>query len=930
MGAGTLGLGLAANFPLILAARVVSGCGAMVGVVALQRLVIRLFRGRGVGLALGISGSAIPLGIVTVLNTAGPVAEAAGWRAVAVRVGLASLAIGLVYLVVVTLVTRGRELGRAREAADAPLPLRGPQMRPIWITGLVWFSANGAMTAFMTFAPDHYLDLGFGISSRGLFTSVPMWTSAALGMVTGWVTDRHGGRAVFMTVGMTLMGAALVLLPTGLVPPVFTGLALGLALAAVVTPTLAMPGALLPPSHTGRGYGLLATCANIGIFAVPPLAGLVRDASGGYGWPFGIMGLVAGVGVVAAQVLRRGGATPGWSRRALTPAAVLTLALLPVSLLFLGGCGRQDRYTVTDPPGAFAEWLPTGEVAIARGVPAGGGIAACDLWSPDDLVLVGWGGTAVRVRGDLLTSLEFPGYEMLRAVLCEPDGSLLVAGDAGRMFRWSAGSWSPAPALPGDVVWLERDDRGRPLARVNHEPGVFRLDGGAWAVLQDPTRGYVETAWSRPGAGTWVATSENWILAATETGFAALDSLPLPNNGPGQSLVGDGTGLMAYADGGRRMWWHEDGAWTLHEWSEGPYASNLQFVGGVLRAVDWADVWRWDGTRWQRTGTWDANHGVEVATPWRGGALVSDQGSVSLLDGDVPTLLLPGPARFTGLAEVDGRLFVHTQEGALLAAEDAAGRNWRLVARTPQVTGDNQPLSMAVDDRGVLVVLAGDGVFEWTGHDLVARTDVGRPVRRLAPQVDGELLMFAADGLVSLRQGVFRHQPWGGVNTHDIRGAHRRDPTTVEFATRDALYRFDAGGTPEPVWYAAGWTIEAFTDLGAGQGFLTGERQARLVDGAATRDVTPLRARPGQEPQRQSLFGAVRLDDGRLLTWAYDTESFMLRDAGIWYLVQPEVFPPGLNLGPFRPTRLIRTVSGAAAGFDDDFVLWFRPVVGAP
>ena len=58
------------------------------------------------------------------------------------------------------------------------------------------------------------------------------------------------------------------------------GLALGLSLAAVVTPTVALPGALLPATHTGRGYGLLATCGNAGIFVVPPLAGAVRDGTG--------------------------------------------------------------------------------------------------------------------------------------------------------------------------------------------------------------------------------------------------------------------------------------------------------------------------------------------------------------------------------------------------------------------------------------------------------------------------------------------------------------------------------------------------------------------------------------------------------------------------------------------------------------------------
>ncbi len=42
------------------------------------------------------------------------------------------------------------------------------------------------------FAPDHYLEMGFGSQERGLFTSLPMWCSASLGPVIGLLGDRIG------------------------------------------------------------------------------------------------------------------------------------------------------------------------------------------------------------------------------------------------------------------------------------------------------------------------------------------------------------------------------------------------------------------------------------------------------------------------------------------------------------------------------------------------------------------------------------------------------------------------------------------------------------------------------------------------------------------------------------------------------------------
>lgn len=314
MGAGTLLLASAGHFPLILAGRTISGIGAMTAVIAMQRLVTRLFQGRPLGLPMGVSGSALPVGIIIVLNQGGRIAAEHGWREVAFRTGTVSVVIAVGFLAASWFVTRGHSLGvggRAPVGTPSGSGLRRG-LRAVWILGVVWFCANGAMTAFMTFAPDHYLHLGFGTRAQGLLTSVPMWASALLGPVTGWLADRHGGKAAFLAWGLALMGTALVLVPTGMVSPVAIGLGLGFALAAIVTPTMSLPGAVLPATHVGRGFGILSTCANVGIFAIPPLAGFVRDLSGDYRWPFLLMAAVAFFGVIAAEVLRRGRHTPGF------------------------------------------------------------------------------------------------------------------------------------------------------------------------------------------------------------------------------------------------------------------------------------------------------------------------------------------------------------------------------------------------------------------------------------------------------------------------------------------------------------------------------------------------------------------------------------------------------------------------------------------
>lgn len=319
MGSGALAMAHAGSFALILAGRTLSGIGVVIAVIAMQRMVTRLFAGRPLGIPMGVSGSAIPVGIIVVLNLAGPLAEEQGWRVVASRTGLFAIAVAMVFLGASWFLTRGVAVGRTPGVAKVPTGAEGPAgrrgFRAIWIVGAVWFCANGAMTAFMTFAPDHYLDLGFAAGERGWLTSVPMWASALLGPLAGWLSDRYGGKAAFIAWGMGLLGLCLALVPWGTVPPVVLGLGLGIALAAVVTPTMSLPGMVLAPSHIGRGFGILSTCANVGIFVVPPLAGHVRDLSGGYGWPFAIMAAVALLGILAAEMLRRGRFTPGFGFR---------------------------------------------------------------------------------------------------------------------------------------------------------------------------------------------------------------------------------------------------------------------------------------------------------------------------------------------------------------------------------------------------------------------------------------------------------------------------------------------------------------------------------------------------------------------------------------------------------------------------------------
>jgi ACS family glucarate transporter-like MFS transporter len=316
MTAGTLGIAAADDFATLLGFRALAGTGGIIAVVALQRTVTRLFWGRPLGLPMGVAATAIPLGIITSLNVAGPLAAASGWRTVALVAAAASGTSAVAFLIMTTRLhahlggctSRGAsdtDGARRSDRLGVPPPVWLGVPPAVWLVGAVWLCANGAMTGFVAFAPVYLRDLGLSIADRGFLTSLPMIASALLAPLVGWTVDRYGGRAAIMAAGMAVVSALLAAIPTGRVPPPAIAFGLGLAMSGVVTPVLSSPAELLPVERHGRAFGVFSALANVGIFAVPPLAGYARTLTHSDFWSFQVMALVAASGALLALSAHR-------------------------------------------------------------------------------------------------------------------------------------------------------------------------------------------------------------------------------------------------------------------------------------------------------------------------------------------------------------------------------------------------------------------------------------------------------------------------------------------------------------------------------------------------------------------------------------------------------------------------------------------------
>ena len=281
------------------AGRLCSGVGGAVLVVVAPQIIIRFFKGRELGLAMGIFNTAVPLGTILAFNILGAVAGWAGIPIVLMITASSSLiALAAFYLTY----------------ADPPQPVREATPKgalsglgtSIWLVSLVWVLFNISILAYFTFTIDHFIASGMEGSMARFVSSLPMLLSIFLTPVAGFAMHRYGFRWSLPLVGCALSSAAIFLIRSPehsmiIVWSIVLGLGISLTPPAVFT----LVGEVVPASRVGTGYGLLTTIFNLGVFFGIPLIGQVRDLTSSYSTSFVIMAIVMASAAVVSGITMR-------------------------------------------------------------------------------------------------------------------------------------------------------------------------------------------------------------------------------------------------------------------------------------------------------------------------------------------------------------------------------------------------------------------------------------------------------------------------------------------------------------------------------------------------------------------------------------------------------------------------------------------------
>lgn len=288
---------------LLLVATVPSGVGIAVANIALPAVIKHRFPHRP-GALTGAYVASLSLGSAIITGGIVPLADVVGgWRqALAVSAAPAALAIA------VWLTTRA---GRADDYIidDAP-PQRWRPGRPAVMIGLVFGFQSICYAAMVSWAPAVFTDAGWSEGRAGLVTAVIPLVTIPAGLLAPALSDGHDRRgwilcaAAIQTVGMLAVALAPSAAPWAWIT--LFGLGNGAVFALALT----------LPLDFGRNPSEVALITSwvllIGFMmsAVSPvLVGALRDVTGGFAVPIGLVGALGfSAGIVAMRL--RAAVTP--------------------------------------------------------------------------------------------------------------------------------------------------------------------------------------------------------------------------------------------------------------------------------------------------------------------------------------------------------------------------------------------------------------------------------------------------------------------------------------------------------------------------------------------------------------------------------------------------------------------------------------------
>ncbi|HEY8475376.1 MAG TPA: MFS transporter [Chloroflexota bacterium] len=273
-GLGVVAMGLAAGFPALLAAALVSGLGQNAQHPLGSSLVARVYRSGGRATALGTLNFAGDVGKLLGAGMAGLLATGLGWRGALVLVGCLGVAAAVALRPFARILDGG--VAATGGTASGATASRGRPWAFLLLL-LVSLLDGAPRVGALMFLPFLLQAKGLDPPAIGL-TFALVYAGGALGkFVCGWLGDRIGTLPLVWSTEVLSVATLVLLLPASSWLAVALALLFGFALNGTTSPLFTAVARLHPPEQQARAYGVYWTVVQGGAALVPVVYGFLAD-----------------------------------------------------------------------------------------------------------------------------------------------------------------------------------------------------------------------------------------------------------------------------------------------------------------------------------------------------------------------------------------------------------------------------------------------------------------------------------------------------------------------------------------------------------------------------------------------------------------------------------------------------------------------------
>jgi predicted MFS family arabinose efflux permease len=291
--AGTIMVAVGETFVSLTVGRITAGIGAAGLVIVAPQGIAQWFRGKGIGSAMGIYNTALPVGFITSLNAFPLLASRWGWRSgmwVAATFAAVAFAIFLFAF---------QERKPEAHAVHTTIGAGNERSRIVLIS-LCWAFCQAGILSLFTFAPDFMVGKGISLKTAGFYTSLVTLGPLLLSPVVGYYVDRIRYPERLIVAGSVGMALLLLSVPFGGSHIVPFMLGIGICAALLPASVYSLTAGTVNQRHLGFAFGVLAMANNAGVFVGPQLVGIGLDAVGSYTTGFALMAILLGLSAAMA------------------------------------------------------------------------------------------------------------------------------------------------------------------------------------------------------------------------------------------------------------------------------------------------------------------------------------------------------------------------------------------------------------------------------------------------------------------------------------------------------------------------------------------------------------------------------------------------------------------------------------------------------